>query len=43
MPNQTWRVTATTGFDDLKISDEQIPEVGDKDVLVRRKNIQTVI
>ncbi|KJX93524.1 zinc-containing alcohol dehydrogenase like protein [Zymoseptoria brevis] len=35
MPNQTWRVTAKTGFDDLKISDEQIPEVGDKDVLIR--------
>ncbi|KAF7196734.1 Zinc-type alcohol dehydrogenase-like protein [Pseudocercospora fuligena] len=33
--NKSWKVTGKTGFDALKQSDEPIPQVGDKDVLVR--------
>ena len=35
-----WKVTGKGGFDDLKLEENAaIPEVGDKDVLVKRKSV----
>jgi hypothetical protein len=35
-----WRVTGKGGFDDLKLEENAaIPDVGDKEVLVKRKSI----
>jgi NADPH-dependent curcumin reductase CurA len=30
-----WKVTGTSGFDDLKLSEDPVPELGDGQVLVR--------
>lgn len=30
-----WNVTGTTGFDDLKLSEQAVPELGDNQVLVK--------
>ncbi|KAF2164769.1 hypothetical protein M409DRAFT_67521 [Zasmidium cellare ATCC 36951] len=35
MGNKAWHVEGKTGFDALKLQDDPVPEVGDKDVLVR--------
>ncbi|KAI5363188.1 putative GroES-like superfamily, alcohol dehydrogenase-like, NAD(P)-binding domain superfamily [Septoria linicola] len=35
--NKSWRVTGKSGFDALKQSNEEKPQIGDKDVLVRFK------
>lgn len=35
--NKSWRVTGKNGFGDLKQSDEDKPQLGDKDVLVKFK------
>lgn len=32
-----WKVTGYTGFDDLKFTEEAVPEIGDSQVLVKSK------
>ena len=37
--NKSWRVTSKTGFEGLKQFDEDKPQLGDKDVLVKCKHL----